>query len=127
MNGLSEKCAFIKDDVFEFLKKAVASGDLYEFVVLDPPAFVKSKQKLAEALRTYKEVNTAAMKVLKKGGLIATSTCSYHVDLATFMDILRDAARNAGRHARLVEMRSQSKDHPISLSAADLLPQVRHP
>lgn len=118
-NGLTERCAFVKEDVFEFLKKAVAAGDQYDYIVLDPPAFVKSKQKLAEALRAYKDVNTAAMKILKKGGLIATSTCSYHVDLATFMDILRDAARNAGRHARLVEMRSQSKDHPVSLSVPE--------
>ncbi|MBI5644285.1 MAG: class I SAM-dependent rRNA methyltransferase [Deltaproteobacteria bacterium] len=119
LNGLSDKCAFVRSDVFDFIKAESSKKEAYDAVVLDPPAFVKSKTRINEGLRAYRESNGACMKLLKKGGLFATSSCSYHVDKMTFLDMLRDAARDAGRTARVIEIRSQAKDHPISLTVPE--------
>jgi 23S rRNA (cytosine1962-C5)-methyltransferase len=116
MNRLSHRCTFKKADVFEFLKEEVAAKTRYDFIVLDPPSFVKSKTKVKDALRGYREINAQAMRLLKKRGRLATSSCSYHIDKESFLDMVRAAARDAGREARLSEMRSQAKDHPILLS-----------
>lgn len=119
LNGLGDRCSFIKKDVFDFTSDALTKTDRYDYIVLDPPAFVKSKQKLREAFKAYKELNTATMKLLKPGGLLATSSCSYHVDKAMFMEMLRESAREAGRMAKVIEMRSQGKDHPVSLTVPE--------
>jgi 23S rRNA (cytosine1962-C5)-methyltransferase len=115
INGLSGKCRFVRADVFEFLKHEVSRRTSYDFIVLDPPAFVKSRIKLKEALRGYREINAGAMRLLRRGGLIATSSCSHHIGKEMFLEMLRSAARDAGRQVRLVEMRSQAKDHPMLL------------
>ena len=115
-NGLSERCTFRKADVFDFLKSEVAHEARYDFVVLDPPAFVKGKTKVKEALRAYRAINANAMRILKEGGLLATSSCSYHIEREVFIEMLRSAAKDAGRQTRLVELRSQAKDHPVLLS-----------
>jgi 23S rRNA (cytosine1962-C5)-methyltransferase len=115
-NGLSERCGFVKADVFEFLRREGEGKGAYDFIVLDPPAFAKSKAKVKEALRAYREINAHAMRVLREGGLLATSSCSYHIDRGSFLEMLRAAARDAGRQVRLIEMRSQARDHPILLS-----------
>jgi 23S rRNA (cytosine1962-C5)-methyltransferase len=116
LNGLKDKCTFIRADVFDVLKKEISIGSRYGFIVLDPPAFVKSKAKIREAVRGYREINAYAMELLETGGLLATSSCSYHIDNVTFLEMLRSAARDAGRQVRLVEMRSQGHDHPVLLS-----------
>jgi 23S rRNA (cytosine1962-C5)-methyltransferase len=116
INNLSDQCAFRKADVFQFLREEISSGNSHDFIVLDPPAFVKSKAKVKEALKGYRQINANAMRLLKKGGLLATSSCSYHIDRETFLEMLRSAARDAGRQVRLVEIRSQAKDHPVLLS-----------
>jgi len=116
MNGLSGRCTFRKADVFDFLKSEVAHEARYDFVVLDPPAFVKGKTKVKEALRAYRAINANAMRVLKEGGLLATSSCSYHIEREAFIEMLRTAAKDAGRQTRLLELRSQAKDHPVLLS-----------
>ncbi|MCL4457732.1 MAG: class I SAM-dependent rRNA methyltransferase [Nitrospirae bacterium] len=119
INNLEERCEFVKDDVFNFLKKEAESGALYDFIVLDPPAFVKSRAKIKEALRAYREINAMAMRLVKNGGILATSSCSYHVEKTVFLDILHSAARDAGRSPRLLEYRSQGLDHPILLSVSE--------
>lgn len=119
LNQLENQCKFVKDDVFNFLKSQVESENKYDFVILDPPAFVKSRLKIKEALRGYREINSMAMKIIKQGGILATSSCSYHIDRETFLDMLRDAARDSNRNARLLKYRSQSKDHPILLSVPE--------
>ncbi len=119
LNNLAEKCTFIKADVFEFVKDALSKGRFYDSIVLDPPAFVKSKTKIKEALRGYRELNAGCMSLLKGHGLLATSSCSHHIDRDTFVEMLRNSARDAGRRVRLLEMRSQSKDHPISLAVPE--------
>jgi len=116
LNGLKDNCACLKADVFSFLKKEVAMGKKYDFIVLDPPAFVKSRMKIKEALRGYREINSLAMQLLKDGGLFATSSCSYHIDRQAFIDMLRISAKDADRQFRLIDFRSQGKDHPVLLS-----------
>lgn len=119
LNGLENRCEFIKDNVFDFLKRKSAEGGLYDFIVLDPPAFVKNRAKIKEAARAYRDLNARAMGLIKKGGLLATSSCSYHIDRAVFLEILRDAARDAGRDVRLLEYRSQGRDHPVLLTVPE--------
>lgn len=116
INNLSGECAFRKGDVFAFLKDELSAGNQYDFIVLDPPAFVKSRTKVKEGLRGYRELNANAMRLLKKGGLLATSSCSYHIDKELFVDMLRSSAKDAKRQVRLIEMRSQAKDHPVLFS-----------
>jgi len=116
MNGLHERCRFTKADVFGFLHEEISRGSRYDFVVLDPPAFVKSRKKVKEALWGYRNINANVMRLLREGGLLATSSCSYHIDKEMFVDMLRSAATDAGRQVRLVEMRSQARDHPVLLS-----------
>lgn len=115
LNGVSDRCEFVNSDVFEFVKREAAQKKKYDYIVLDPPAFVKSKAKINEALKAYRELNAACMGLLRQGGILATSSCSYHVDKSLFMEMLRVSARDAGKQARVLEMRSQAKDHPISL------------
>ncbi|WP_333654053.1 class I SAM-dependent rRNA methyltransferase [Dissulfurispira sp.] len=119
LNRLEDRCDFVKDDVFKFMKREMESGSLYDFIVLDPPAFVKSRAKVKEALKGYREINAMAMRLIKKGGMLATSSCSYHIEKAMFLDMLRDSARDAGRNPRLMEYRSQGRDHPILLSVPE--------
>ena len=88
-------------------------------VILDPPAFTKGREALAGALRGYNEINLRAMKLLDRGGILVTCSCSYHVDAATFLDMLRSAAADAHREFRLLELRTQAADHPILLAAKE--------
>ena len=119
LNNLESRCGFVKKDVFNFLHEEVEAGNTYDFIVLDPPAFVKSKAKIKEAVKGYREINSMAMRLIKKGGILATSSCSHHIERALFLEILRDAAKDAGKTARLIEYRYQSKDHPILLSVPE--------
>ncbi len=117
MNTLKGRASFFKDDVFSFLKKKTAlGGDKYDFIVCDPPAFVKSAAKIKEAVRAYRELNSLCMGLMKPGGILATSSCSYHLGREMFLDMLRDASRDARRGLRLIELRSQDRDHPVLLS-----------
>ncbi|KAF0183699.1 MAG: 23S rRNA (cytosine1962-C5)-methyltransferase [Nitrospirae bacterium] len=119
LNGLTGRCAAVRDDVFAFLKRKTASAKKYDIIVCDPPAFVKSKAKIKEALRGYRDVNAMCMKLIAEGGILATSSCSHHVDRESFLDMLRHAARDAGRTPRMLEYRSQAKDHPVLLAAPE--------
>jgi len=119
LNNLEARCGFVKKDVFNFLREGVEAGNTCDFIVLDPPAFVKSRPKIKEAIRGYREINSMAMMLIRKGGILATSSCSHHIDRSMFLEILRDAAKDAGKTARLIEYRYQSKDHPILLSVPE--------
>ena len=87
--------------------------------MLDPPAFAKSKRDLDAAMRGYKELNLRALKMLRPGGMLVTCSCSYHVSQADFLEMLADAARDAHRTLRLLEVRGQAKDHPILLNVPE--------
>ncbi len=115
LNGVSGNCSFVKADVFDFVKNEVKERREYDAIVLDPPAFVKSKANLKEAARAYRDINAAAMRLVKRRGLLATSSCSYHMDKELFAETLRQSAKDAGKTIRLIEARSQAPDHPILL------------
>jgi len=110
---------WIEANAFDLLKDYSASGQRYDTIVLDPPAFAKSKRDLDAALRGYKELNLRALKMLRPGGVLVTCSCSYHVSQAEFLEMLADAARDARRTLRLVEVRGQSKDHPVLLNVPE--------
>lgn len=117
LNGLRERVVFLKDDVFSFLEKEMGSNEKkHDFIVLDPPAFVKSAGKIKEAVKAYRELNEMSLRLIKPGGLLATSSCSYHLSKEMFTDMLHTAGRNTQRSLRLIEMRSQGPDHPALLS-----------
>ncbi len=119
LNNLSAVCKFIVGDVFDKLREMEKEGISFGCIVLDPPAFAKSKKKLKEARAGYKEINLRAMKLLEKGGTLISCSCSYHIDRDAFLDILIDAASDARRKARLIEFRGQARDHPILLAARE--------
>ena len=119
LNGLIENCGFVREDAFIFLKKMLREGKRFDFIILDPPAFAKSKANIKDAIRGYRDLNLVAMKLLEKDGILITSSCSYHIDKQTFLDIIKSAAQGAGRAARLLEFRSQGADHPILLSVPE--------
>jgi 23S rRNA (cytosine1962-C5)-methyltransferase len=110
---------WIEANAFDLLKDYAGSGQRYDTVVLDPPAFAKSKRDLDAAMRGYKELNLRALKMLRPGGTLVSCSCSYHVSQADFLEMLRLAAHDAHRTVRLVEVRGQSKDHPILLSVPE--------
>jgi len=107
---------WIEASAFDLLKDYSGSGQRYDTIVLDPPAFAKSKRDLDAAMRGYKELNLRALKMLRPGGTLVTCSCSYHVSQGDFLDMLAGAARDAHRTLRLVEVRGQAKDHPVLLN-----------
>ena len=107
---------WIEANAFDLLKDYAASGQRYDTIVLDPPAFAKSKRDLDAALRGYKELNLRALKMLRPGGILVTCSCSFHVSQTLFLEMLAESARDAHRTLRLVEIRGQAKDHPILLN-----------
>lgn len=110
---------WIEANAFDLLKDYSNGGKHYDTIVLDPPAFAKSKRDLDAAMRGYKELNLRALKMLQPGGILVTCSCSYHVSPADFANMLADAARDARRTARLIEVRGQSRDHPITLNVPE--------
>jgi 23S rRNA (cytosine1962-C5)-methyltransferase len=110
---------WIEANAFDLLKDYAASGRQYDCIVLDPPAFAKSKRELDAALRGYKEINLRALKMLRPGGILMTCSCSYHVGQAEFLEMLAGAALDAHRQLRLVEVRGQAKDHPVLLNVPE--------
>ena len=107
---------WIEANAFDLLKDYAASGHFYDTIVLDPPAFAKTKRDLDSALRGYKELNLRALKMLRPGGILVTCSCSYHVSESSFLEMLASAALDAHRNLRLLEVRAQAKDHPILLN-----------
>jgi 23S rRNA (cytosine1962-C5)-methyltransferase len=107
---------WIEANAFDILKDYSSSDHRYDTIVLDPPAFAKSKRDLDAALPGYKELNLRALKMLRPGGILVTCSCSYHVSLPNFLEMLADAALDAHRTLRLIEIRGQARDHPILLN-----------
>lgn len=118
-NGLSDKMDFICADVFDLLPKLAEEKAGYDFVILDPPAFTKSRKTVGSAERGYKEINYRAMKLLPRGGYLATCSCSHFMNNELFVKMLMSAARDAGVQLKLVEARQQGPDHPILLNVPE--------
>ena len=117
LNGLEKRVKFICEDVFELLPKLEAEGEKYDVVILDPPAFTKSKNSIKNAVKGYREINLRGMKLVKDGGYLATCSCSHFMSYELFAQTIGQAARNVHKRLRQVEYRTQAADHPILWSA----------
>jgi len=117
LNG--REIEWIEGNAFDVLRDYQKNGQRYDAIVLDPPAFAKSKRDLDTALRGYKELNLRALKMLRPGGILVTCSCSYHVSTAEFLGVVAEAAGDAHRTIRLLESRTQAKDHPILASVPE--------
>lgn len=115
LNSLTQ-VATVRANAFHFLKNEVQHGRRYDAVILDPPAFAKSRQDKAAALKGYLEINRRAFQLLTPGGCLITCSCSYNLREEEFLEVIRQAAVAAGRQARLVERRGAARDHPALLS-----------
>jgi 23S rRNA (cytosine1962-C5)-methyltransferase len=118
-NGLKEKCSFEEVNVFDWLKAQTTTGPheklipRYDFIILDPPSFTRSRATVPDALRGYKEIHLRALKLLKPGGTLATFCCSHHVDGQLFQQVILEAAYDARRLLRRLAVYGQAPDHPI--------------
>jgi 23S rRNA (cytosine1962-C5)-methyltransferase len=117
LNG--REIEWIEGNAFDVLRDYAKSGQRYDAIVVDPPAFAKSKRDLETALRGYKELNLRALKMLRPGGILVTCSCSYHVSAAEFLGVVAEAARDAHRELRVLESRGQAKDHPVLMSVPE--------
>jgi len=117
LNG--REIEWVEANAFDLLRDYASAGQRYDTIVLDPPAFAKSKSNLETALRGYKELNRRALKMLRPGGILVTCSCSYHVSTGEFIEVVAQAARDMHRNLRIVENRSQAKDHPVLLAVPE--------
>ncbi|MEA2959753.1 MAG: rRNA (cytosine1962-C5)-methyltransferase, partial [Alphaproteobacteria bacterium] len=104
---------FREANVFDALRELETSGERFDTIVLDPPAFAKNRASIAAAARGYKEINLRAIKLLNPGGVLITCTCSYHMSEELFLKLIAEAANDAHRRVQMVEKRTQASDHPI--------------
>ncbi len=118
LNGVEDRVSFQCADVFELLPQLEQQGESYDVVILDPPAFTKSRSSVKNAVRGYREINLRGMRLVKNGGFLATCSCSHFMDPDLFKKTIQEAARSAHKRLRQVEFRTQACDHPI-LWAAD--------
>lgn len=110
-NGLNVD--YVCANAFDYLKEAESTGASLDMVILDPPSFTRNKQRLADAKRGYKEIHLRALKILQRDGLLATFSCSHHMDEAALREVIVDAAADAKKSVRIVERFSQGPDHPV--------------
>lgn len=104
---------FVKDDVFDMLKRMAQSGEKWDMVILDPPAFTKSKSTIPQAKRGYADINRQALRIINTGGFLVSSSCSHHISEEMFFSIIQDEAQRINRKLKLVWRGMQSPDHPI--------------
>ena len=119
LNGLSERVRFETADVFELLPKLEAAKERFELVILDPPAFTKSRETIKRAVKGYRDINLRGMKLVKDGGFLATCSCSHFMDQELFTRTLQEAARGARKRLRQVYFSTQAPDHPILWAAGE--------
>lgn len=113
LNGLSDRVQFMVSDVFDLLPELEKKGEKFDVVILDPPAFTKSRNSIKNAVKGYREINLRGMKLVKDGGYLATCSCSHFMDPELFAKTIREAAGNVHKRLRQVEYRTQAADHPI--------------
>ena len=113
---------FVEANAFDYLRDRSEEEPAFDLVVLDPPAFAKSKDALPAARRGYKEVNLRALQVLRPGGVLVTSSCSYHLPEEALEALVLDAANDAGRRVQVLERRGAGRDHPVLLG----VPETRY-
>jgi len=118
LNGISN-IEFREADVFDLLSAYSSARRQFSTVILDPPAFAKSRRSLEGALRGYKEINLRALRLLGPGGILVTCSCSHHLSEAALLELVAEASLDAGRQLRVLERRTQSQDHPILLTVPE--------
>ncbi|MBR2766207.1 MAG: class I SAM-dependent rRNA methyltransferase [Blautia sp.] len=119
LNHLEDRVSFRCADVFELLPELEAAGSKYDVVILDPPAFTKSRSSVKNAVRGYREINLRGIRLVKNGGFLATCSCSHFMDNELFSRTIAQAAKDAHRRLRQVELRAQSPDHPVLWGAGE--------
>jgi 23S rRNA (cytosine1962-C5)-methyltransferase len=112
---------FREADVFDLLSEYSSGRRVFDVIVLDPPAFAKSRKQIEGALRGYKDINLRALRLLKPGGILVTCSCSHHVSEAMFLEVVAEASLDAGRTLRVLERRTQAQDHPILLTVPETM------
>ena len=122
LNGVGDRCRVVTANAFDELRRLDRRRERFDAVVLDPPAFVKTRAAVDRGLAGYKELNLRALKLVRPGGWLISCSCSYHVSEALLEATVAEAARDAGRWVRLVERRSQARDHPAALD----VPETRY-
>ncbi|MBI3997939.1 MAG: class I SAM-dependent rRNA methyltransferase [Armatimonadetes bacterium] len=122
VNGVGEQCAYRAADAFDELRRMHRAGEQYDLIILDPPAFARSRHAVPQALAGYKEINLSAIRLLRAEGFLVSCSCSWHVDEQMLWTAILEAAQDAGRDLRLVEFRSQARDHP----ALGAMPETRY-
>jgi 23S rRNA (cytosine1962-C5)-methyltransferase len=118
LNGITN-VRFTSTNVFDALREMDSAGERFDTIVLDPPAFTKSRATVKSGARGYKEINLRALKLLNPGGVLITCTCSYHLSEEMFLDIVVKAALDARRRLQIIEKRGQSSDHPVLLGVPE--------
>lgn len=119
LNGMEDRVKFICRDVFELLPELEEKGEKFDVVILDPPAFTKSRNSVKNAVKGYREINLRAMKLVRDGGFLATCSCSHFMTYELFTQTIHQAARNIHKRLRQVEYRTQAPDHPILWAAEE--------
>ena len=119
LNGLNGIVEFECADVFDRLPELEAAGEKFDVVILDPPAFTKSRNSVKNAVKGYREINLRAMKIVRDGGFLATCSCSHFMDYELFTKTIRQAAANVHKVLRQVQFRTQAPDHPILWEAGE--------
>ncbi len=119
LNGLEDRVRFVCADVFDLLPELESKGETYDVIILDPPAFTKSRNSVKNAVKGYREINYRALKIIKDGGFFATCSCSHFMTPELFTQTIGQAARAAHKRLRQIEYRQQSPDHPILWAAEE--------
>lgn len=119
LNHLQDQVEFTCADVFEFLPKLEREGEQFDLVILDPPAFTKSRNSIKNAVKGYREINLRAMRLVRDGGYLATCSCSHFMDYELFTKTIGQAAQNVHKRLRQVEYRTQAPDHPVLWAAEE--------
>ena len=119
LNGLSDRVEFREADVFDLLPSLLEKEEQYDVVILDPPAFTKSRNSIKNAVKGYREINIRGMKLVRDGGFLATCSCSHFMTYELFTKTINQAAHNVHRRLRQVEYRTQAPDHPILWAAEE--------
>lgn len=122
LNGVQDRCSYRAADAFDEMRQLERAGRQYDLVLLDPPAFARSKQAVPRALAGYKDVNLLGIRLTRREGFVVTSSCSHHVSELHFWQTLGRAAHDAKRQVRLLEQRGQASDHPVLAS----MPETRY-
>ena len=119
LNGLEDRVSFVCADVFELLPELEEKGEVFDVVILDPPAFTKSRNSVKNAMKGYREINMRGLKLVKPGGYFATCSCSHFMTPELFTEVIGQAARSVHRRLKQVEYRTQAPDHPILWSSEE--------